>query len=216
MKRLLALPLALAACHVHHVEYDDPPVYAEVEPNDSVFEAPLYAGLRAGSVFSVRGHITEFGADVFDGVAVRADEAVEIRFDLYSDLLGTDLDVCVYDPDLGAYVVCEDGFGDPEHGAVVVLEPGKVIHLVVSSAHGSTGYRLDVHALAPTYGIAAQPPTDEELDAARAAKRERMNGYALDERPIVEQAPARVFIYDLESGERTEQAARSMRVDAKR
>lgn len=216
MNRLLPLAFVLAACHVRHVHHAGPPVYAELEPNDSVFDAPLYAGLRPGSAFSIRGHVTELGPDVFDGAAVRADEAVEIRFDLYSDDHGTDLDVCVYDPDLGVYVVCEDGFGDPEHGAVVVLEPGKVIHLVVSSAHGDVGYRLDVQATPPTYGLAAEAPAEAELDARRAAKRERVAEYARDERPRIERLPVRLFLFDVETGEREELDAVLERIDTAR
>lgn len=203
MKLLPALGFVLSSCYVHR-HYDDPPIYAEIEPNDTVDQAPLYADLRVGSAFSVRGHISEFGFDVFDGVAVRADEAVEIHFDLYSEAYGTDLDVCVFDPDLDRYVVCADGPSDPEHGSVVVLEPGKVIHLVVTSAFGNCGYRLDVHASHPSYPL-NDAPAVQAPDAVRDAKRVRAEGYrgadaVADASLRLERRPADVVLYDLESG----------------
>ncbi len=204
MKLLTALGFVLSSCYVHR-HYDDPPVYAEIEPNDTVDQAPLYAGLRVGSAFSVRGHISEFGVDVFDGVAVRADEAVEIHFDLYSESYGTDLDVCVFDPDLDRYVVCADGPWDPEHGSVVVLEPGKIIHLVVTSAFGNCGYRLDVHASYPSYPLGSAPPANAS-DAVRDEKRARAQAYrgldgAADASLQLERRRAVIVVYDLESGE---------------
>lgn len=203
MKLLPALGFVLSSCYVHR-HYDDPPIYVEIEPNDTVDQAPLYAGLHVGSAFSVRGHINDFGFDVFDGVAVRADEAVEIHFDLYSEAYGTDLDVCVFDPDLDRYVVCADGPWDPEHGSVVVLEPGKIVHLVVTSAFGDCGYRLDVHASYPSYPLGSAPPANAP-DAVRDAKRARAEAYrgidAAANVPLkLERRRADVVVFDLESG----------------
>lgn len=195
---LAPLALLLPACTVH-VEgghhHSGPPVYDELEPNDSAYSAPFFGGLRPGDAFTIAGHVTDDGPDLYDGFAVRADEPCAIVFDLVSRTSFTDLDACVFDPDLGEFVVCSDGPFDPEHGSVVILEPGKVVHLVVTSAHGDTGYDLHVSAEpVVVHALAARSPGDPAKASERA-------GYAA---PAPEPRPRRVplVLYDLATGER--------------
>lgn len=203
---LAAFPLlVLDACVAHVVLHDDHPVYTEVEPNDSALTAPFYGGLVPGDAFSIVGHVQESGFDLYDGAEVRVDAPCELVFDLTSRGYDTDLDVCLYDPDLGEFVVCADGPSDPEHGSVIVLEAGKRLQLVVTSAWGDAEYTLSVRAL-PTYGALATAP-DEHVDAAaanvdetaRAAKEARRRGY-LPARTVRIAQPGELVVYDLERG----------------
>ncbi|MBI5363880.1 MAG: hypothetical protein HZA53_11925 [Planctomycetes bacterium] len=196
---LASLPL-LPGCFLHVVAFDDDPVYAEVEPNDTALSAPFYGGLRPGDGLAIEGHVQEQGFDLYDGAAVRADAPIELVFDLESHALFSDLDVCVYDPELGQFVVCADGPSDPEHGSVIVLEAGKVLHLVVTSAAGDAPYTLRIRARTAVFPLAAAAAAraDAAGDPAKAAKRA---GYArtdAPERPIERVLGARV--YDLDTG----------------
>lgn len=194
---LAALPL-LPGCFLHVVHHDDDPVYAEVEPNDSAVTAPFYGGLRPGDGFSIEGHVQEQGFDLYDGAAVRADAPIELVFDLVSHAAFSDLDVCVYDPELGQFVVCADGPSDPEHGSVIVLEAGKVLHLVVTSAAGDAPYTLSVHARTAVFPLTAAARAGDAGDPAKDAKRAGYARVDAPARPIERVLEARV--YDLDTG----------------
>ncbi|MBK7876515.1 MAG: hypothetical protein IPJ77_12330 [Planctomycetes bacterium] len=215
---LCRAPLTLlGGCFAHVVLHDDDPVYSEVEPNDSALSAPFYGGVRPGDAFAIVGHVQESGFDLYDGAEVRVDAPCELVFDLESHAPYTDLDVCVYDPDLGEFVVCADGPADPEHGSVIVLETGKRLHLVVTSAWGDAEYTLRVHARsavlplhdAPVETVVATARPLESSAAATAvdrAKVERRRGYAQPPRVRVAR-PAVVLLYDLDRGTLERRAA---------
>ena len=193
---LLTLCAFLPGCLLHVARHHRHPSYDEIEPNDSALEAPLYAGLRPGDGFTLHGHVQAFGFDLYDGAAVRVDAPLELVFDLDSHAHASDLDVCVYDPDLGQFVVCADGPSDPEHGSVIVLEAGKVLHLVVTSAAGDAPYSLRVHAREALQPLATAPSALLANDPAKAARRA---GYHAELRaPAGRVIEARLF--DLDTG----------------
>lgn len=204
---VLPAALAFTACSGHVSFFAGYPTFDEREPNDSVHGAPFFGGVEPGTRFAIDGHIDDDAPDLYDGFALRADEPCTIEFALESHELFTDLDVCVYDPELDEYVVCCDGPSDPEKGSITILEPGKVVHLVVSSARGDTRYTLDVRGRAPFHAAT-------QADSARLARAEtesdkavRRRGYAhADDGPLdaddaaPRRIPADVFLIDLDDG----------------
>lgn len=196
-----ALPaaLALSACSGHVSFFAGYPTFDEREPNDTVHGAPFFGGVEPGTRFAISGHIDDDQPDLYDGFALRADEPCTIEFALESHELFTDLDVCVYDPELDEYVVCCDGPSDPEKGSVTILEPGKVVHLVVSSARGDTRYTLHVSGQL-AYGAATASSAEVLAPAAGDdAKAARRRGYAHpDDEPVEHDDTApRVRPFDL-------------------
>jgi hypothetical protein len=145
----LALPLLVlaAACdgggHGHHAPPPDPNLY-EVEPNDTAATANGVGPIRPGNYFPIRGHVTDFGPDLFDGFAFVSDVPLEVEVVLTADRPAADLDFCVYDPFQGEFIGCFETPWNPEVGYVTVFEPGVEFHLVVSSFRGSSGYTLEV------------------------------------------------------------------------
>jgi hypothetical protein len=207
-----SMSLLLAGCSVHVAkEPAGPPVFDELEPNDSAYTAPFFGGVRPGDAFTILGHVTDDGPDLYDGFALRADEPCAIAFELVSHSPYTDLDVCVFDPDLGEFVVCADGPSDPEHGSVVILEPGKVVHLVVTSAYGDTGYELRVAGESvsgyPLHAAQAPGALGPSNDTTKAAVR---RGYAAAKDSGADRALPRVpvLLYDLETGRSVRATAR--------
>lgn len=204
---VIAAALSNAACSGHVSFFAGHPTFDEKEPNDSVHSAPFFGGVRAGTRFDLTGHIDDDSSDPYDGFALRADEPCTIQFELESHEAFTDLDVCVYDPELDEYVVCCDGPFDPEKGSITLLEPGKVVHFVVSSARGDTRYTLRVRGDSAIGKLAATPahvPIPADTEKAR-----QRQGYAhADEAsetdaPRDEFPPRRVEItwIDLDRGE---------------
>lgn len=157
---LLALPLFLAACHDD--DYDDcttcdANVLYESEVNDTASQADWIGVLYPGDTLSIRGHVTQYGPDLFDGFAFVTGAPMQIDVALWADVPGADLDLCVWDPVYGAYVTCFETAASPEGGSFTVLEAGKEIHLVARSFHGSSAYWLDVVGLSAVYGAQAAP-----------------------------------------------------------
>jgi len=204
MKSLAPFLLVSAACTAR-VEHDrgapPPKVYAEIEPNDTAYLAPSYGGLAPGQAFTIVGNITSSGPDFYDGFSVRADAPCTIDFELVSHSAFTDLDLCVYDPELGEFVVCAEGPYDPEKGQVTILEVGKVVQFVVTSSAGATGYSLGLCASAYGYSFAALQ-ADESQDPVKAARRAGYLTRAEPEdgarRPVP--LPAEVLEFDLATG----------------
>jgi hypothetical protein len=155
---LLALPLALAGC----IDDDDcttceSNVLYESEVNDSDAQADWIGVLYPGDALSIRGHMTQFGPDHFDGFAFVTGAPMQIDVALWADVPGVDLDLCVWDPVFSAFVTCFETAAHPEGGNFVVLEEGKEIHLVVRSFQGDSAYWLDVFGQAAVYGAHAAP-----------------------------------------------------------
>jgi hypothetical protein len=146
--RALALPLLFfAACshggHGHPTPAPDPTLH-EVEPNGTAATANGVGPIRPGSYFPIRGHVDDFGSDLFDGFAFVSDVPLEVEIVLTADHPAADLDVCVFDPFLNEFIGCFETPWNPEVGFVTVFEPGVEFHLVVSSFRGSSGYTLEV------------------------------------------------------------------------
>lgn len=157
---LLALPLLLTGCFDD--DYDDcstcgANVLYETEVNDTAPQADWIGVLYPGDVLSIRGHVTQFGPDLFDGFAFVTGAPMQIDVALWADVPAADLDLCVWDPVFGAYVTCFETSSSPEGGSFVVLEAGKEIHLVVRAFHGDSAYWLDVVGLSTVYGAQAAP-----------------------------------------------------------
>jgi hypothetical protein len=143
----LSLIFLAAACdsggHGHHAPPPDPTLY-EVEPNGTAATANGVGPIRPGDYFPIRGHVSDFGPDLFDGFAFVSDVPLEVEVVLTADHPAADLDFCVFDPFLGEFIGCFETPWNPEVGYVTVFEPGVEFHLVVSSYRGSSGYTLEV------------------------------------------------------------------------
>lgn len=154
-----ALPLLLVGCYDDDYDCtpcDDNVVY-ESEVNDHAAVANWIGVLYPGDALSIRGHVTQFGPDLFDGFAFVTGAPMQIDVSLFADVVGADLDLCVWDPAFGQFVACFETAVDPESGSFVVLEANKEIHLVVRSFQGDSAYWLDVFGLAAPYGALALP-----------------------------------------------------------
>jgi hypothetical protein len=158
---LLALPLLLTGCFDDDDDDDcstcDANVLYETEINDTAPQADWIGVLYPGDALSIRGHVTDYGPDLFDGFAFVTGAPMQIDVALWADVPGVDLDLCVWDPVYGAYVTCFETAASPEGGSFTVLEAGKEIHLVARSFHGSSAYWLDVVGLSAVYGAQAAP-----------------------------------------------------------
>lgn len=172
--------VALSACHGATVAPKPPPApLGESEPNDSAFEAPWYGTLLPGSRLAITGHVTSNGPDLYDGFAFTAGSPCTVRFVLRPSLPGTDLDLCVYDPQLDAFVACFDSPSGTEVGEIALA--GAIdFHLVVSSAWADSSYLLEIETFpylpAPEGSSEAQSGEDkgtlERVDGYRKRARE--------------------------------------------
>lgn len=153
----LALSLVLVGCSTHDAPCTtcDVPVVYETEINDTAPQADWIGVLYPGEALSIRGHVSEYGYDTFDGFAFVTGAPMTIDLALYEDAYGADLDVCVWDPIFQDFVACFETAAHPETGQVVILEAGKEFHLVVRSFQGDSSYWLDVFGGAATYGLEA-------------------------------------------------------------
>lgn len=213
-----ALPLLLTACT--HDDYDDCAscddlVVYESEVNDSSAQADWIGVLYPGQALSIRGHVTQYGPDLFDGFAFVTGAPMQIDVSLWADAWGADLDLCVWDPVFRQYVTCFETAAQPESGSFLVLEAGKEIHLVVRSFVGDSAYWLDVAGAAADYGLqAAQTPSTERAPGAwdaygpasaaaqTAPGREALWLEFAADGSLVAAAPARVVLLSDGAGER--------------
>jgi hypothetical protein len=208
----LALATLLApACGVH-VGGHSKPVLHESEPNDLAAQADFLGWLEAGVSLDVVGSIAASPFDPYDGFAFVSAEPIELRFRLYAEDPGADLDLCVYDPVGDELIACYESPFDPEEGAFGIAEAGVELHLVVSAFSGASDYVLELDVLPLPYGVEAAgaralPPSE----SAPARDRGRYDAYrgraaAADEEPLG--APALWIEIDPESGVLREHALR--------
>lgn len=190
----LLLPFATAcAGHHHHEPPPGPPVYGEQEPNDWADHPDHIATLDARSHLFVEGHIHEVGPDVYDGFHFLAAEPCTIQFALDARA-PADLDLAVYDPFVGDFVLFFETPYDPEIGSFLVLEAGTEFHLVVRSFQGSSDYTLEVLGspleAGPSPGIAplaadlARPSGGGDVRALYGAYRPAPPPPAPEEEPV--------------------------------
>ena len=139
------LPLA-AACHGHKVTHVAPPpslpvVVPEVEVNDFEWTPQNLGYVHGGEQALIEGAITDQGWDPRDGFRFIAQEPLVVDIELDAHVPGVDLDWCIWDPFLGAYVECAETEFNPEIGGFLV-PAGTEFHVVVSSYFGTSTYSM--------------------------------------------------------------------------
>ncbi len=204
------LTLAWSACvhsHSHHVSV---PVFLEAEPNDDPFLANHFGTLRPGDRFFIDGWIGDNGFDPFDGFAFTAAQPIHVDFQLWIDDPFTDLDVCLYDPELGFVVDCFETNVNPERGGVDVFAGGLDFHLVIESFLGASTYSLEIQVAAlglsatasstaaNARALAAAPPP---APAAGKSGKQAFHGYAPDEESSAHIRSIHLIEVDLQSGQ---------------
>lgn len=153
---------------------DTEPVIGEVEPNDGACCAQFVAVLAPYTSVELAGYVTADGPDQFDGFAFVADQPCEVQIALVAEDPFADLDVCVFDPQLGDFTYCLQTVLNPEVGSFPIFFAQQEFHLVVTSAFSASAYRLQV-AVRPLSATAAYAPgAGRSADPARAA---HLDGY---------------------------------------
>ena len=150
----LALGSTLLAGCIHSDGGPKHLVLSESEPNDGVCCADDFGLLAPGDFLAIHGFITDDGFDPFDGYAFTAWEPISVEFRVFADS-GADLDVCLYDPQLGVIVDCFESPFNPETGVAHVLTGGADFHLVVNSFAGSSSYTLELDVFPLDFASAA-------------------------------------------------------------
>ncbi|QDU68301.1 hypothetical protein [Engelhardtia mirabilis] len=196
---LVSSATLLAGCYgsAGHAHYIAPPqvetVY-EQEPNNT-FQTPQGLGaLYGGDCLTVLGHSDFFDAD---GFAFVAGESIEVHVALDGENPFCDLDLCVYDPYLGQYILCKVSPNSDEFASFTV-DAGFEFHLVVSSASGASNYALGIEVFdsfgyAPYSAVAGEDeaqggagakvraldaaPEELQLDSADADRRRAFDRY---------------------------------------
>ena len=209
---LLALS-PLAACTHSHSDPPSVPVYAEVEPNDDPFSANYFGRIRPGDRFFIDGWIDDRGFDPFDGFAFTADVPLHVDFQLWIDDPFADLDVCLYDPQLGLVLDCFQTASNPERGGVDALAGGLDFHLVVESFSGRSSYALEISVTALYAATAALPGsgltgTDGRRDADKP-EAAAVKGYAKTESDERDEPTLRA-VFVLEIDPRTGEISREL------
>jgi len=177
--------IAFAACHgsTEIVVTDPHPIYSESEPNDDVFGADDFGFLHAGEHFGIAGTVRDDPYDPQDGFAFVAAGAIVVDFELRATCGCADLDLWLYDPVLDEFVGVFDNSSGTERGTFTVY--GQEFHMIVVSAAGDSGYRLDLgastfHAANAADSARVAAATDG-LAAARARLAERAPTPALED-----------------------------------
>ena len=159
-----SVPIA-AACKDHGssevtVVTETIPAYLESEPNDDETSANDFGVLYPGDLFVIEGHSTDDGSDPFDGFSFVAGGPLHVDFRLFDPPYSADLDVWLYDPQLGEVVGYFETENHPESGGVDVVQAGLEFHLLVTSYWGRGDYELEleVSTLAPAALAAGAAP----------------------------------------------------------
>lgn len=175
----LALPaatlalLAVSACH--HSDDDcggcpPPPAAApydfwEVEPNDSGCCPDVIGTVYIGDEFIIGGTIRDDSLDPFDGFGLTSGEPLEVEFFLEPVAGSADLDLGVWDPAIGDFVLLWDSPGATEGGRFTIPSTFKDFQLVVMSWAGDAEYRLWVWIDPPSlFTLASAPAEPTRLD----------------------------------------------------
>ena len=145
---------ALTACDGSAIVFTDlpppppppPVVYDEGEPNDAAWIAPWFGSLYPGESVRIAGCVTDDGSDPQDGLAFTAYGPCRIDFTLYVDDPWANLDVWLYEPELGLFTAAFDSPYHDEKGSIWFDAPSTDFHLVVFSAWGASPWRLVVES----------------------------------------------------------------------
>lgn len=152
--------------HAHHQGYT-PPVFVELEPNDSPWHPDFLGGVNVLSHFLVEGYVEAIGFDTVDHFEIVADEPVAIEFTLTGEYLTSDLDLCLFDPDLGVIVASWEDPWSVERGHFTIDYPGKRVVLVVEAWLEDAPYTLEICGGPNPYALTA--PDDPGFPAASAS-----------------------------------------------
>ena len=138
------LPIALLIAGCSPATSDDPAIYTEWEPNDDALSANDFGVLYPGDFFYIDGNSSDDGSDPFDGFAFVAGGPVHVDFRLFDDPYSSDLDVWLYDAQLGEVVGYYETEQHPETGGVDIVAGGLEFHLMVRSYFGRSDYTLEI------------------------------------------------------------------------
>ena len=147
---------ALAGCHTH-VGFTPIETIAEQEPNDHAYNAQGIGPVGPGNDLIIHGYAS--GLDT-DGFAFVATADVEVRVELVCYDPFADLDLCVWDPFLGSYVLCLTSPGD-EYGSFTV-SAGYEFHLVVDAFFMGADYDLRVEVDGALLGFSTAADDEDE------------------------------------------------------
>jgi hypothetical protein len=181
----------------------DPYIY-EVESNDFYWTANGIGPISVGQTVLIRGSVSDFGSDRFDGFAFRANSPMKVYFRLYADSWTNDFDLALFDPYTLATIATWETAAQPEAGDFYVYGYGTEFHLVVNSFAGSGEYTLEISAFnfygdAPAQGMALAAAGEH-----RPGNAIDWSAYARDQLPLVrEQRRAWVEVRNYLLDERT-------------
>jgi hypothetical protein len=187
-----ALPLlllaGLAACHDDDDDGDccSIPVFTELEPNDDPATANHVGTIFPGDRFFIEGFVRDDLGDPFDGFAFTAGQPLHVDFQLFMPSTAVDLDVCLYDPQLGQTLACYATDLQPEQGGVDVDTGGLDFHLVVESFVGDSSYSLEIVVLPflAREALGADAPSIRATGASEAHGTDAPQGYREPERGV--------------------------------
>lgn len=177
---------ALAGCCCDDDDDDPPPSpyfdLWEIEPNDEPCCPDVIGRVHIGDQFVIGGNIRDDSYDPFDGFELQSGEPLQIEFLLEPVCNCADLDLGVWDPVLGSWVLLWDSPSSVESGLFTIPTAFQDFQLVVMSYAGDAEYRLSVWVDPPS-ALAPDRPQPELWKLDRAVPLESYGG-----RPTV--APA--------------------------
>lgn len=146
------LGVLTAGCHGHggggggsHDQHHGPPLYGEIEPNDTPYTPDFIGTVHEGTHLIVEGHVQAHGGwDDYDHFEFVAAEPSGFDFSVYGFAPGADLDVMVWDPDADAVVAWWDGPWNPEEGSFVVEEAGKTFVIAIEAYLVDSSYSFEL------------------------------------------------------------------------
>jgi len=173
---LFASALAAAGCghgHTSHVPPPPagPPVYDELEPNDSPLHPDFIGFVDRFTLLYVYGHVQAFGFDLYDHIEFESVAPATYDFRVRALSAFGDVDVFVYDPLAGVIVGEYTASGPSEYGRVVVHQHGRPFQLIVSAYGYDTRWELELVGrpytgyLAATGGPGLGPDADDSAGA---------------------------------------------------
>ncbi|MEZ6013572.1 MAG: hypothetical protein R3F49_00530 [Planctomycetota bacterium] len=145
-----ALAAGLQSCEVHTHEAHipgppaGPPVYRELEPNDSPAYPDFIGVVDPYTLLYVDGHVEAIGFDIVDHIEFLS--ASPAAYDFRVDALSAygDVDVTIYDP-IAGLVVAEYFFSGPyEVGRVIVHEPNRPFQIIIEAYGVDTEWSLEL------------------------------------------------------------------------
>jgi hypothetical protein len=162
------------------------PTFVELEPNDDPADANYMGVIAPGDRFFIEGFVRDDLGDPFDGFAFTANQPLHVDFQLFMESTAVDLDICLYDPQLGQTLACWATDQQPERGGVDVDTGGLDFHLVVESFIGDASYSLEivVQPFLAREALDADAPRIRATDVRTEREAEAPQGYREPERGV--------------------------------